>query len=70
MAETLTKGGLEAVAGKIFTQMKMFKKAKEFYQTRDGGEFSYASPTTEPNREMKKLLIEEAKWKETNSEYK
>ena len=31
MAETLTKGGLDAIAGKIFTQMKMFKKAKEFY---------------------------------------
>ena len=31
MANTLTKGGLEAIAGKIFTQMKMFSKAKEFY---------------------------------------
>ena len=34
MANTLTKGGLSAVAGKIFTELKMFKKAKEYYRSR------------------------------------
>ena len=28
MADTLTKGGLQNIAGKIFTEMKMFSKAK------------------------------------------
>ena len=31
MANTLEKGGFSAVAGKIFTSLKMFKKAKKFY---------------------------------------
>ena len=74
MAETLTKANMAAVAGKIFTQMKMFSKAKEFYaqnQDNDNNDFSYTSNNdTEPNHEMKKLFIEEAKWKYNNNEYK
>ena len=72
MAETLTKGGLSSIAGKIFSQMKMFKKAKEYLKsTNDGDDFSYgAQQNTEPDREMKKLYIEEAKWKYNNNEYK
>ena len=73
MATTLTQGGLAAVAGKIFTSLKMFKKAKEFYASKsgDGGDdFSTTGRSSEPNPEMKKLYIEEAKWKLNNNEFK
>jgi len=54
MADTLMKGGLAAVAGKIFSSLKMFKKAKTFYQDKktegiSGSKFSYIAPKVEPN---------------------
>jgi len=56
-------------------EMKMFKEAKEFINSQKDGEeeddFQFGNQqSTEPDREMKKLLIEEAKWKYNNNEYK
>lgn len=52
--------------------MKMFGKAKSFLLKNkdDDVDFNYLTSKKEPDREMKKLLMEEAKWKESNSEYK
>ena len=49
MAETLKKGGMDSIAGKIFMQMKMFKKAKEYINKYVKDETYRKDKTKEPS---------------------